>query len=271
MFRFLFTILGGVTLGFKALAVTLELKGPLTQGALIVGQTDPGAQVWLDDVPVRVAKDGHFVIGFGRDAPPDHQVRARGADGTEVSRALKIEKRQYRIQRITGVAKKYVSPPPETLARIRDDNRRVREARSHFTERLDFLGPYVSPADGPISGVYGSQRYFNGKPRRPHYGLDIAAPVGAPVRAVAGGIVRLAEPDLYFSGGTIIIDHGFGVTTSYLHLSEVGVKEGEEVRVGQLIGKVGKTGRVTGAHLDWRLNWFQERLDPALVVPVRDK
>ncbi|RMF19116.1 MAG: M23 family metallopeptidase [Gammaproteobacteria bacterium] len=271
MFRLLTIIVGVGMLVFKAQALTLELDGPLTQGALIRGKADPGTRIWLDGTPVKVSRDGHFVLGFGRDAALNHVVKARSGEGSEISRALTLKKREYKIQRITGVAKKYVSPPPETLARIRDDNRRVREARAHFTDRLDFLGPFVSPAEGPISGVYGSQRFFNGEPRRPHYGLDIAAPVGAPVKAVAGGIVRLADPDLYFSGGTIIIDHGYGVNTSYLHLSEVLVKAGDEVRAGQLIGRVGKTGRVTGAHLDWRLNWFQERLDPALVVPVRDK
>ncbi len=264
-------IMGLLLLAFKAGAVTLELDGPLTQGALIRGKTDPGARVWLDDKPVRVSPEGHFVLGFGRDAEPEHVVRVVGTEGDAVVRPLRLKKRQYDIQYVNGVEKKYVSPPPETLARIREDNRKVREARNQFHALDGYLETFMSPAKGPISGVYGSQRYFNGEPRRPHYGLDVAAPEGAPVVAVASGIVTLAEPDMYFSGGTVIIDHGYGVNTSYLHMSKVLVQVGQRVRQGDLIGRVGKTGRVTGPHLDWRLNWFQERLDPALVVQVAEQ
>ncbi len=152
------------------------------------------------------------------------------------------------------------------LSRIRKEAEQVREARVPDTDQEDFFNGFGWPVKGRISGVYGSQRVYNGKPGRPHYGLDIAVPTGTPVAAPADGIVRLVDSDLYYSGGTIIIDHGHGLFSSFLHLSKVSVKGGTTIKRGQIIGEVGATGRVTGAHLDWRYNWFDKRLDPALLT-----
>ncbi|CAM3819082.1 M23 family metallopeptidase [Parendozoicomonas haliclonae] len=244
----------------------LQPAQALTQGSLFLGKTDPANTVLYKGEPVMLTPQGHFVIGFGRDAVLEQSYSIRTVAGESTSYSLTLSPREYRIQKIEGVEQKYVTPPKERLDRIRDDNRQIGEARSVRTEQAHFLEGFLQPVDGPITGVYGSQRYFNGKPRRPHYGLDYAAPVGAPVLAPAGGKVVLAHPDMYFSGGTLIVDHGMGVNSSFLHLSKLTVKEGDVVTQGQKIAEVGATGRVTGAHLDWRINWGSVRLDPALVM-----
>ena len=133
------------------------------------------------------------------------------------------------------------------------------------------LAGFVWPAEGPISGVYGSQRFYNGEPRRPHFGVDVAVPTGTIVRAPAAGVVTLAEPDLYFSGGTVILDHGYRLSSSFLHMSEVAVQVGDELQPGDIIGAVGSTGRATGPHLDWRMNWREQRIDPQLLAPPMPK
>ena len=242
------------------------VQSRLVQGGFYVGQVEPGNQVFFKEKPVRVSPKGRFVIGFGRDAKVKQEYSVHSPSGDVRTIQLSLEKRQYAIQRIEGVAQKYVQPAEAVLQRIRLENLEVKSAREFDSDLLDFFQGFSRPAQGPITGVYGSQRYFNGEPRRPHYGLDIAGPTGTQVVAPADGIVRLAEPDLYFSGGTIIIDHGFGVSTSYLHLSALDVEPGDQVRRGEVIGRIGATGRVTGAHLDWRLNWFEHRLDPALML-----
>ena len=179
---------------------------------------------------------------------------------------LKSKKRGYRIQRINGLPKKMVTPSAAALLRISAEGRAIRAARAIFTPAPHFAGGFIWPAKGRISGVYGSQRILNGKPRRPHLGIDIAAPTGTPVVAAAPGEVTLANTDMYFTGGTVIINHGHGLSTVYSHLSAISIELGEMVKQGAKMGKVGSTGRSTGPHLDWRINWFQERLDPMLLV-----
>ncbi len=238
----------------------------LTQGSLYLGKTAKQSKVVYNGKPVMVSDSGHFVIGFGRDAELNQSYTIHTPDGKEATHTLKLSSRKYDIQRIEGVEGKYVTPPESRLERIREDNRQIGKARSIRTETTHFLQGFTKPAEGPVTGVYGSQRYFNDKPRNPHYGLDYAAPVGAPVQAPASGKVVLAHPDMYYSGGTVIVDHGMGVNTTFLHLSKLLVKKGEVVKQGQKIAEVGATGRVTGAHLDWRVNWGNVRLDPALVM-----
>jgi murein DD-endopeptidase MepM/ murein hydrolase activator NlpD len=187
-------------------------------------------------------------------------------DGTREERDLAVTRREYRIQRIDGLPPAKVTPREKDLARIRAEAARVKAVRSHDDARTDFLTGFLWPARGRISGVYGSQRILNGQPRRPHFGVDVAAPVGTAVRAPADGVITLAEPDLYFSGGTVILDHGHGLSSSFLHLSAIHVKEGQRVRQGGLIGEIGATGRVTGPHLDWRMNLFDARIDPQRLV-----
>jgi murein DD-endopeptidase MepM/ murein hydrolase activator NlpD len=245
----------------------LELQGPLTQGGLVVGRVEPGARVTLDGRAVRVGADGRFLIGFGRDHGPRAHLTVTGADGRVAQRALVVAQRRYDIQRIDGLPPALVTPDPETLRRIEDERGQIRAARARETLELLLGVRFAWPAEGPISGVFGSQRILNGEPRAPHLGLDIAAPEGAPVRAAADGQVALAHEDMVLTGKTLLLDHGHGLTTIYIHLSEILARPGASVAQGAPIGRVGKTGRTTAAHLHWGVNLFDVALDPALLVP----
>lgn len=260
-------MLCSLLLSFTAVAFTLE--GRPVQGGLILGKTDPGVRVKLDDLDIRVSKAGDFLVGFGRDHPPESRLQLIYPDGTEKHQTLKVAKREYNIQRIDNLPKRKVTPNKRDLQRIRKESALVREARRRDDpSRTDYLSGWQWPVKGPISGVYGSQRILNGQPRRPHYGVDVAVPTGTLVRAPADGIVTLAHPDMFFSGGTLIVDHGQRLSSSFLHLSEILVSVGQQVRQGDPIARVGATGRVTGAHLDWRINFHHLRLDPQLLVPA---
>ena len=247
-------------------AAALELDGPLIQGGLITGRTAPDATVRLGKQKLRVSKDGIFVFGIARDAKSPLRLSVDHPDGRKEVRILEIEKRHYDIQRIDGLPGRKVSPNARDMKRIRAESKLIRAARHRDTPETLFRGGFIWPARGRISGVYGSQRILNGKPRRPHLGLDVAAPVGTPVVAAAPGIVSLAEQDLFFNGGTIMIDHGHGISSVYSHLSAVDVTVGQRVAQGAPIGAIGATGRVTGPHLDWRIQHFATRVDPALLV-----
>jgi murein DD-endopeptidase MepM/ murein hydrolase activator NlpD len=247
-------------------AIALELKGPFTQGALITGKVSPGSSVLLDGVSLSTLPDGSFVFGLARDAKPKALLSVQGKDGNVAQRTLKIRKRNYKIQRIDGLPKRKVSPKKRDYKRIAREQKLLNVARYRITRVVDFKNGFVWPARGRISGVYGSQRILNGKPRAPHLGVDIAAPSGAPVIAASGGVVSLTHKGMFFTGKTIQIDHGLGVGTIYIHLSNILVKEGQRVRKGELIGRVGKTGRATGPHLHWGLTWKTMRLDPSLLV-----
>ena len=244
----------------------VHLDGPRTQGGLLRGRVSPGATVEYDGDAVRVSKDGWFLVGFGRDAPPEAELVVVHPDGRRERQVLKVERREYDIQRIDGLPARKVTPRSEDLARIRAEVRMVKEARTTDDSRTDFLGGFRWPVKGRISGVYGSQRILDGEPRRPHFGIDIAAPTGTKVVAPADGVVTLVHPDMFFSGGTMILDHGHGLSSAFLHLSRILVEEGERVAQGRPIAEVGSTGRSTGPHLDWRINLFGRRLDPALLV-----
>jgi murein DD-endopeptidase MepM/ murein hydrolase activator NlpD len=247
-------------------ALAVELSGEAIQGGLIFGQTSPGATVLLDKTNILVSPEGEFVIGFGRDETGERKLRVQQADGTEELLALPIALREYKIERVDGLPPKTVTPDPEALERIREEGAMVSTARSRRDQRTDFDDGFSWPASGRISGVYGSQRVLNGEPRRPHFGLDIAAPTGSPVYAPADGIITLAHPDMYFSGGTVILDHGQGLSSSFLHLSKILVEAGTTVKKGDLIAEIGSTGRASGPHLDWRMNWLNRRVDPELLV-----
>ena len=247
-------------------AADLAFEGEAVQGGLVVGQTRPGAAVWVDQQPVRVSPAGEFLVGFHRDEKGPVHVRATLPGGGDAKRALAVRKRTYQEQRIDGLPPGKVTPKAEDLKRIRRENALVREARTLDEPRTAFRQGFIWPVTGRISGVYGSRRILNGNPRRPHYGIDIAAPAGTPVRAPAGGKVTLAHPDMFFSGGTLILDHGHGLSSAFLHLHRILVNEGQVVARGEIIAEVGATGRVTGAHLDWRINLFKRRLDPELVA-----
>ena len=243
-----------------------RLEGSFVQGGLIVGQTKPGSSVRFNNNSVRVSDDGVFLVGFGRDARLEWPLSIIHPDGKKFNSKIVIAKREYKLQRIDGVPDRTVNPLPEDLDRIRADVRQVQKARRTDDSRTDFLEGFDWPATGIITGVYGSQRIINGEPRRPHYGIDIAAPAGTPVTAPVSGIVTMAHPDMFFSGATLIIDHGHGLSSAFLHLDNILVSEGEYVKKGQIVALVGSTGRSTGAHLDWRINLFKTRLDPELIA-----
>ncbi|MDE0310392.1 MAG: M23 family metallopeptidase [Acidiferrobacterales bacterium] len=243
-----------------------SLDGSFTQGGLIIGTTRPGAKVVFNGNPVRVSGQGKFLIGFGRDAKPLWPLVIEYPDGQLFTSEVEISKREYDIQRIDGLAPSMVTPSEEDLERIVQETALINKARKIDDERTDFLEPFDWPVHGIITGVYGSQRILNGEPRRPHYGIDIAVPADTPVRAPASGIVTVAHPDMYFSGGTVIIDHGHGLSSAFLHLGGILVTEGEHVKKGQPFATVGSSGRSTGAHLDWRINLFSSRLDVGLLV-----
>ena len=262
--RYCSAVLGALLCQSAALAV--ELNGEAVQGGLIFGKTSPGAQVHLDDTEVMVSPDGDFVIGFGRDETGQRQLLVLEPTGEKEVLALPIALREYDIERVDGLPPKTVTPDPESLARIREEGAMVSNARARRDLRTDYEEGFAWPASGRISGVYGSQRVLNGEPRRPHYGLDIAAPTGNPVYAPADGIITMVHPDMYFSGGTVILDHGQGLSSSFLHLSKILVETGTTVKKGDLIAEIGSTGRASGPHLDWRMNWLNRRVDPELLL-----
>ena len=245
----------------------LRLEGNFVQGGLVHGKVAPGSSVRFLGRNVRVGEDGRFIIGFGRDFKRKTHIEVQQPNGYIVRREFEVKKRAYKIQRIDGLPPKMVSPGPRAMKRIRRENMEIAAVRRRNTPVAYYAEGFIWPVKGTVTGVYGSQRVLNGEPRRPHYGLDIAMPTGAPVLAPAGGVVSLAADDLYFTGGTVMLDHGHGLTSVYSHLSQVSVKAGETVGQGEQIGLVGATGRSTGAHLDWRFNWFKQRLDPELLAP----
>ena len=250
----------------------IRLDGPRTQGGLLRGRVAPGSSVEFEGVPVRVSNDGWFLVGFGRDAPREAELAVSSPDGRRERLVLAVAPRKYRIERIDGLPPGKVAPHgDEDLARIRTEARLVAEARSIDDPRTDFRSGFRWPVKGRISGVYGSQRILNGEPRQPHYGIDIAAPAGTKVHAPADGLITLVEPDLFLSGGTLIVDHGHGLSSAFLHLSRNLVARGERVRQGDPVAEVGATGRATGPHLDWRVNLFDRRLDPELLVGAMPK
>lgn len=248
----------------EPLPASIQLPTAVKPGQLVIARAPNASQVTIAGKPVKIGSQGVFVFGVGRDAKKPVTVTMT-IDGKPYTQQVSIQHREYKIDKITGVAKKYVSPPEEVLARIRKDNQQVGKARATSSNRQDFLAPVIWPATGRISGIFGSQRFFNGEPKRPHFGIDIANKTGSPVVAPWAGKVVLAVNDMYYSGGTLIVDHGFGVTSTFIHLSKITVKEGQVVTQGEKIAEIGATGRVTGPHLDWRINWFKERLDPALL------
>ncbi|CAA0091907.1 Murein DD-endopeptidase MepM [BD1-7 clade bacterium] len=250
-------------------ALDVLLDGDETQGGMMLGKAPLTAKVWVNDVLVLQDPSGRFVFGFGRDEPGSAHIKVVFEDGSAWQRVIEVKPRDYNIQYVNGIDKAIASKekPPEVWARIREEVAQVKAARKQVFHLQHYAGTFDWPLKGPITGVFGSQRVYNGEPGRPHYGLDIAAPVGTPVVAPAAGVVTLAHPDMYYSGGTLIIDHGFGISSSFLHLSEVLVEVGDTIDQGQLIAKVGAGGRSTGPHLDWRMNWFKKRLDPQLLLP----
>lgn len=245
---------------------SLSLEGPMVQGGLVQGKTAPGAKVWVDGRKVRVSPQGMFLVGFGRDASPTVKLAIIWPNGKKEHRVLSVKKRKYKIQRINGLPPRKVNPHKGDLARIQEDARLAKAARKLDAPRTDFEDGFIWPVVGKITGVYGSQRILNGEPRRPHFGVDISGAIGTPVKAPAGGVVTLAHPNMFFSGATLILDHGHGLSSTFLHLNKILVMTGDHITQGDVIAELGESGRATGPHLDWRMNLFAQRIDPQLLV-----
>jgi murein DD-endopeptidase MepM/ murein hydrolase activator NlpD len=243
----------------------IEFKGKFLQGHYIIGSTDPLAQIIIGKKEVKVSKDGYFVFGIDRDRKFDLTI-TKIKDGKKERIIKKVLKRKYNIQRIDGLEESKVTPPESVYKRIKEENNKIGKARGINSDLSFFKNKFIMPVEGIISGVYGSQRILNGKPKWPHYGIDIAAKKGTMIKSSASGTVTMAEGDLYYTGGTIIMDHGHGISTIYSHLENVMVSVGDQINQGDIIGTVGSTGRSTGPHLDFRVNWFQTRLDPMSVI-----
>ena len=249
------TVINGATL----------LRGGAVEGGLMIARTAPDNRVTLDDATIPVAPDGLFIVGFHRDSDLPVTIGITKTDGTSQLTVLTPQQRSYQIQRIDGLQKNMVTPPENVIARIKSDQAAVAAARQTPAAAGDFWRGIDWPVTGRISGVFGSQRILNGQPRQPHYGIDIAVPKGTPVRAPASGLVTLVK-DLYFSGWTVIINHGLGLNSTFLHLDSTAISLGDTVQRGSIIGTVGSTGRSTGPHLDWRLDWQGRRIDASLAA-----
>jgi murein DD-endopeptidase MepM/ murein hydrolase activator NlpD len=258
-------LLAGLATARRAAAA--DIDGHLTQGGLAFGHTDAGSKVALDTQPIRVARDGRFLLGFSRDHAPQSTLTVTRGMGQQESRKLDIAQRTYDIQRIDGLPQEKVEPSAEDLKRIKAEQQRINAARARFSELPHAFEPFGWPAIGAISGVYGSQRILNGQPRRPHFGVDVAAPLGTPLKAPAGGTISLAAANLFFTGGTLMIDHGYGLCSIFAHMQSVNAKEGDKVVKGDIVGTLGATGRVTGPHLHWGIYLASTPLDPQLLVP----
>ena len=261
IYRFLFVLFIFTTSQVNA----IEFQGKFIQGHFILGKTNPEAKILVGKKKVKVSKDGFFVFGIDRDRKFD-LVFTKIENNKKIKIIKKVLKRKYNIQRIDGLAESKVTPPESVYKRIKKENNAIGEARAINSDLLFFKEKFIMPVEGIISGVYGSQRILNGKPRWPHYGIDIAAKLGTMIKSSGTGVVTMAEDDLYYTGGTIIMDHGHGISTIYSHLENVLVSVGDQINKGDVIGTVGSTGRSTGPHLDFRVNWFQTRLDPMSVL-----
>ena len=247
-------------------ALAISFDGKFVQGHFIIGKTQPKTEIWIDKKKIKVTKDGYFVFGIGRDRKYDIIITSK-KDGKKTKTVKKVQKRKYKIQRIDGLPEKKVTPPKEVYERIKKENKIIADARAIESNLTFFKNKFILPLENAIiTGVYGSQRILNGKPKWPHYGLDFAAKKGTKIKAMLDGTVTMVEPDLFYTGGTLIFDHGHGISTLYMHMEKIFVKKGQKVKQGDIIGTVGSTGRATGAHLDIRLNWFGTRLDPMSVL-----
>ncbi|MET0581635.1 MAG: M23 family metallopeptidase [Pseudoxanthomonas sp.] len=236
------------------------------QGGMVLGKVPPGSTVRYAGRDLRVSGYGSVVFGVGRDETGPLEVEIKRPDGIREAARILVSPRDWPQELVNGVPPKTVNPPPAIAERIKREQALVTAARARDDDRTDFAKPFVWPVQGRISGRFGNARVYNGQPGAGHSGMDIAVPAGTPVKAPAAGVVTFAAPDLYLTGGTLLLDHGFGISSNFLHLSRIDVKVGDRVEQGQVIAAVGATGRATGPHLHWGMNWFDVRMDPLLVL-----
>ena len=263
--RLLISLIGFIAVANLNASDEPTFIGAFKQGGLVLGELSEGQSVSYQGKVLQLNSQRQFLLGFGRNQPSTAEIIVHQKSGDKKI-ILNIDARDYAIQKIEGVPQKTVTPADQDLKRIKQDAALVREARRIRRNVDDFTAGFIQPAEGVITGVYGSQRFYNGVPKSPHYGIDYAAPTGAPVKAPAAGIITMVHDDLFYSGGTLILDHGHGLSSTFLHLSEILVEQGQSVSAGMVIAKVGASGRATGPHLDWRMNWLDQRIDPQLVL-----
>ena len=263
--RLLISLIGFIAVANLNASDEPTFIGAFKQGGLVLGELSEGQSVSYQGKVLQLNSQRQFLLGFGRNQPSTVEIIVHQKSGDKKI-ILNIDARDYAIQKIEGVPQKTVTPVDQDLKRIKQDAALVREARRIRRNVDDFTAGFIQPAEGVITGVYGSQRFYNGVPKSPHYGIDYAAPTGAPVKAPAAGIITMVHDDLFYSGGTLILDHGHGLSSTFLHLSEILVEQGQSVSAGMVIAKVGASGRATGPHLDWRMNWLDQRIDPQLVL-----
>ncbi len=256
------------TLSFTSQA-EIQLTGELVQGGLVVGKTHANSTVILNKKKLPVSSKGDYVFAFSRDDNKQYTLTVTLPNGKVEQKNFTPKKRTYKISRLTGISKKIMSPNKKAQTRAAQDSAAMRKVRKISSALTDFSQGFIAPRNSRITGVYGSQRFYNGVAKNPHYGVDYAGQIGAPVKAPASGKIILWVPDMFYSGGTLVIDHGHGITSNFLHLSASLVKVGDYVKQGQVIAKVGNSGRVTGPHLDWRMNWHQVRFDPKLAMKIQ--
>lgn len=249
-----------------ALAFDVTVAGRIEQGGVVIGKAPPGSTVQFGGHTVPVADDGGFVLGLDRDAPGTAEIIIKDTAGARETRTIGISKRAWDVERIDELPQNLVTPDPKTAKQIAEDSELLRKARAKLEKQALYRTGFARPAAGAISAKFGNSRVLNGEQTAFHAGLDIGAGAGTPVRATADGIVVLVDPDMVLSGQTVMIDHGLGLKSTYIHLSAIDVTDGQQVKQGDVIGKVGDTGRATGAHLHFGLSWFDERLDPETVL-----
>ncbi|MDE2148747.1 MAG: M23 family metallopeptidase [Gammaproteobacteria bacterium] len=248
------------------------LRGQWRQGELLLGHAPPGTHIEFDGHGVGLTPYGTFTIGLDRDEKSPAVLQVTAAGGEQRTLRYPVAPGNWKIQAINGLPEAEVNPPPAMLARIRREAQEIRAARSVASPAIGFTEHFIWPVVGEISSVFGSQRVLNGQPRQPHYGVDIAVPSGTPVKAPAAGMVRLVAHDFYFTGGTLMIDHGHGVQSVFAHLSRILVAAGERVGQGQVVALTGASGRATGPNLHWGVSWFDNHVDPAaLAGPMPDR
>lgn len=263
--RLLIVLFGIILTNNITASETPKFIGSFKQGGLVLGRLAEGETVSYKGQLLKVNNNRQFLLGFSRNEPSTTEITVHGQSG-DIKIVLNIAQRDYAIQKIEGVPQKTVTPSQSDSKRIKQDVALVRKARRLVSDQDDFSAGFIQPVQGPITGVYGSQRFYNGIPKSPHYGIDYAAPTGTPVVAPAAGVITLVHDDMFYSGGTLILDHGHGLSSTFLHLSEILVEQGQRVSSGMVIAKVGASGRATGPHLDWRMNWLGQRIDPQLVL-----
>ena len=241
------------------------ISGYPVEGNLIVARTNPSNKIKINNEFLEIDESGIFVFGFHRDEENPIKLVIINNENEQFKTSIKPIKRVYKIQRIDGLKKSMVTPPENTISRIKSDRKKVNKARKVKLKMGDFIQGFDWPLKGLITGVYGSQRILNDIPKSPHFGIDISVPIGTSVKAPASGIVTLTE-DLYYSGYTVILNHGLNINSTFLHLSGINVNVGDRIGRGDLIGHSGDTGRSTGPHLDWRIDWNGKRLDAEMLA-----